>query len=125
MSEKHLTTVIVCTTCRMTDTSGTERSDGDKLLEQLSNAELPSEVEVKGVECLSACSNSCCLVVTGGDNRWSYVYGNLDPALHAEEVLNGIRAYSETEDGIVPWRQRPTVFKKQSIARIPPRSHME
>jgi excinuclease UvrABC ATPase subunit len=22
-------------------------------------------------------------------------------------------------DGIVPWRQRPTIFRKQSIARIP------
>jgi predicted metal-binding protein len=23
-------------------------------------------------------------------------------------------------DGIVPWRDRPTIFRKQSIARIPP-----
>ncbi|WP_297339050.1 DUF1636 family protein, partial [Pseudophaeobacter sp.] len=29
-------------------------------------------------------------------------------------------AYASTTDGLVPWRERPQVFRKQSIARIPP-----
>ena len=29
-------------------------------------------------------------------------------------------AYAEAPDGIVPWRERPTIFRKQSLARIPP-----
>ena len=51
--------------------------------------------------------------------RRSYVYGRLTlddvPA-----ILEGAANYAATQDGIVPWRERPTVFRKQSIARIPP-----
>ena len=36
------------------------------------------------------------------------------------DILTGAAAYANAPDGIVPWRERPTIFRKQSLARIPP-----
>ena len=43
-----------------------------------------------------------------------------DKAESLRAILEGAAKYASTSDGIVPWRDRPTVFRKQSIARIPP-----
>ena len=51
--------------------------------------------------------------------RWSYVYGRLSDA-NARDVIAGASAYAAAPDGIVPWRSRPEIFRKQSLARIPP-----
>jgi predicted metal-binding protein len=36
------------------------------------------------------------------------------------DILAGAAAYGASTDGIVPWRERPIIFRKQSLARIPP-----
>ena len=74
---------------------------------------------VKGVECLSACQTGC-TVALSAPGKWTYVYGRLDPAEHVDAILSGAALYAQTPDGIVPWRARPEIFRKQSIARIPP-----
>ncbi len=80
-------------------------------------------MRIVGVECLSAC-NSGCAVSLSKPGAWSYVYGRLTlddvPA-----ILEGAGKYAAAPDGIVPWRARPEVFRKQSIARIPPLSMPE
>ncbi len=114
-------TVTICTTCRAglpTDAPGPRL--GARLFDALSLASLPDNVRLKTVECLSACSRGCSMVVQGGDARWSYIYGDMDPDQHVPQIVEGIHAYSTTADGLVPWRERPEIFRKQSIARIPP-----
>ena len=116
-------TVTVCTTCRKTvdgERVQEEPRPGFRLHETLQAAELPEGVRLRGNECLSACSNGCSLALSGGPERWTYIYGRLDPEDHLNQILAGIRAYAATSDGLVPWRERPEVFRKQSIARIPP-----
>jgi predicted metal-binding protein len=118
-------TVTVCTTCRKTvdgERVPEEPRPGFRLHEALKSADLPKGVRLRGNECLSACSNGCSLAITGGPDRWTYIYGRLDPEDHLDQILAGIRAYAATPDGLVPWRERPEVFRKQSIARIPPLS---
>lgn len=58
----------------------------------------------------------------------------LHDALAAEGAPDGVRivpveclsacangaAYAQAPDGIVPWRERVTIFRKRSLARIPP-----
>lgn len=110
----------VCTTCRPAGSDPEAIRPGLTLARALADADLPEGVTVRGVECLSACTRSCTLHLSGGPERWSYVYGDLDPASHLDEILAGAAAYAATEDGFVPWRERPVVFRKQSIARIPP-----
>ena len=36
------------------------------------------------------------------------------------EMIERAAAYASAPDGIVPWRERPIIFRKQSLARIPP-----
>lgn len=117
-------TLTICTTCRRV--AGSEpvadeaERPGARMMAALSAADLPEGVTLRGTECLSACSRGCSMVLSGGEARWTYVYGDLDPDQHVEDILTGTAAYAATSDGLVPWRERPTVFRKQSIARIPP-----
>ena len=112
-------TLYVCTTCK----AGTPVPEGDappgaQLHAALTQATVPQGVRIVGIECLSAC-NTGCAISLAKPGAWSYVYGRLTlddvPA-----ILDGAGKYAATVDGIVPWRDRPTVFRKQSIARIPP-----
>lgn len=113
--------VTVCTTCRAGMPTDVEGPRPGALLRDALSTALPENIRLRGVECLSACSRGCTMIVEGGDHRWSYIYGDLDPDTHVEEILDGVTKYAETGDGIVPWRDRPTIFRKQSIARIPPK----
>ncbi len=79
---------------------------------------MPSGVNLMPVECLSAC-NQGCSVALSAPGRWSYVYGRLSDG-NAQDVVAGAAAYAAAPDGIVPWRTRPEIFRKQSLARIPP-----
>jgi predicted metal-binding protein len=118
------TTLYVCTTCK----AGTSVPEGGLLPGTLLYAALkrqgaPEGVRIVPVECLSACTTGCAVSLTK-PGAWSYVYGRLTlddvPA-----ILEGTAKYAATADGIVPWRDRPTVFRKQSIARIPPHPPVE
>jgi predicted metal-binding protein len=70
------------------------------------------------VECLSACNNGCSVALSA-PGRWSYVYGRMSRE-NASDIVAGAAAYAAAADGLVPWRARPEIFRKQSLARIPP-----
>lgn len=113
-------TLHVCTTCLRGQPAPEDAPrPGALLLAALRAGTLPEGVTIKGVECLSAC-NTGCAVALSAPGKWSYVYGHLDPALHAAAILAGAGLYAASGDGIVPWRARPEIFRRQSIARIPP-----
>ena len=61
-----------------------------------------------------------CTIALRSPGRWTYVYGNIDPAAQLETVVEGVTRYAATPDGLVPWRERPEHFRKNCIARIPP-----
>ena len=112
----------VCVTCR-----GAGHEDGaprpgavlhEALARALSGPDAPA-VRLEPVECLSVCKRSCTVAVSGPD-RWTYIYGDLDPATAVETILDGVRRYAATPDGLVPWRERPEAFRKGVVARIPP-----
>jgi predicted metal-binding protein len=112
-------TLHVCITCRAGQTiPDGEPTPGARLRDAILDAGVPSGVTLVPVECLSAC-NQGCSVALSAPGRWSYVYGRLSEA-NAHEVVAGAAAYATAPDGIVPWRTRPEIFRKQSLARIPP-----
>lgn len=109
----------VCTTCRAGQpVAEGEACPGRALHDALVGAALPDGVTLRPVECLSACDHGCALALSkpGG---WSYVYGRMTAA-DAPEILRGAALFAATDDGIVPWRDRPVIFRKQTLARIPP-----
>ena len=118
------TTLFVCTTCKLgAPVPEGQAPPGAQLHAALTASGIPDGVRIVGVECLSACNTGCAVSLTK-PGAWSYVYGRLTlddvPA-----ILEGAGKYAATTDGIVPWRDRPTVFRKQSIARIPPLPPLE
>ncbi|MCC8936670.1 DUF1636 domain-containing protein [Bradyrhizobium sp. Arg68] len=112
-------TLHVCITCRAGQTLAEgEIPPGARLHAALRDAGVPDGVNLVPVECLSACSQGCSVALSA-PGRWSYVYGRLSAA-NAQDVIAGASAYAAAPDGIVPWRSRPDIFRKQSLARIPP-----
>ena len=112
-------TLYVCTTCK----AGEPVLEGDlpsggKLHAALTACGAPDGVRIVGVECLSACSQGCAVALTK-PGAWGYVYGRLT-AENVPDILDGAARYAASETGLVAWRERPEIFRKQSIARIPP-----
>ena len=112
-------TLHVCLTCR----AGPPVPEGQPVPGQCLMAALlrhpdPPGVTIRPVECLSACSNGAAIALSG-PGRWTYVYGQMSET-DAPEIMAGARAYAQTPDGIVPWRERVAIFRKRSLARIPP-----
>jgi predicted metal-binding protein len=112
-------TLFVCVTCKAGEmpVEGSDRP-GRILYDRLSDMELPEGVTLVPVECLSACTQGCSVALTK-PGAWGYVYGRLAEG-DAGAILAGAAAYAGAPDGLVPWRERPEVFRKQSLARIPP-----
>lgn len=113
--------LMVCTTCRAgqpTDVEGPR--PGTQLFEALEASDLPAHVRLTPVECFSNCDFGCSITLRGGDARWTYVYGNFTGADDVALVAEGATKYAATTDGLVPWRERSTHFRKNCIARIPP-----
>jgi predicted metal-binding protein len=110
----------ICTTCRR----GTSEQPcpGARMLDAIEALETLPNIEIRGVECLSAC-NQGCAVALAAPGKWTYIYAGLDPALHAPDILRGAMLYARSADGIPPWRERPEIFRKNVIARTPPIAH--
>jgi predicted metal-binding protein len=112
-------TLHVCITCRAGQSLNSgETTPGARLHAAILQTGVPAGVSVVAVECLSACSQGCSVALSA-PGRWSYVYGRLSDA-NAAEIVAGAAAYLAAPDGIVPWRTRPEIFRRQSLARIPP-----
>ncbi len=112
-------TLHVCVTCRAGEiVPEGEACPGKKLHAALQKAGAPEGVEIVPVECLSACTRGAAIALSS-KGRWSYVYGQLSEA-DANDILIGATDYAASSDGIVPWRERVEIFKRNSIARIPP-----
>lgn len=107
----------VCITCK-----GIQPVDGDRpgavLACALADGPPPPGVTIRPVECLSACQQGCAVALSA-PGKWSYVYGRLTPD-DAAAILSGAALYAAAPEGVVPWRERPEIFRRQSLARIPP-----
>ena len=117
-------TIFVCVSCRRQIGDSEEAFDlpGPALAEALC-ARLRTgghtHVAVAPVECLAVCKRPCTVALAGA-GKWTYLIGDLDPAVHLEEIFAAALSFAASENGIVPWRERPASFRKGVIARVPP-----
>jgi predicted metal-binding protein len=116
------TTLYVCVTCRAGEEGDTAPRAGRRLHDALAAAQRLQDgtprFRIVEAECLSNCNRGCSVALTA-PGRWSYIYGDLGLAA-VDELIAGAARYAATEDGLVPWRERPVIFRKGVIARIPP-----
>lgn len=111
--------MLVCKTCKRADIPATDMPPGEQLFQKLTAADLPTDLSITAVECLSNCRNGC-TVILRSEQRWTYIYGNINPESDFEQLCRGIEGYVNSENGIVPWKERVALFKKNCVARIPP-----
>ncbi len=115
-------TLHVCITCRAGQPPAPgQPCPGARLHAALSALPTPEAVRLKPVECLSACAKGPTIALTA-PGSWSYIHGPLTEA-DAPALLAFAAAYAAAPEGIVPWRERPALFRKHVIARLPPQEH--
>lgn len=115
-------TVYVCTSCRRRTGEGEGDFDqpGRALAERVSELLAGDDgIDVVPMECLSVCKRPC-TVALAAPGKWSYVVGDIDVATHGEDVASAARSFAASGDGIVPWRERPLIFRKGVVSRVPP-----
>jgi predicted metal-binding protein len=114
------TTIYVCTTCKIPDDPSDLRA-GQRLLTAVQDAvtDAGAPFRVEGVECLSVCKRPC-TVAFAAQGKWTYVYGDFLSDDAPATLIEGAKLYSETVDGLIPWKQRPDALKKGVVARLPP-----
>lgn len=115
-------TLHVCITCRGGNPAAAEGlRPGARLLaaiEQRLDA-AGDGIVVAPVECLSNCQRGCSAAVTAA-GKWTYVIGDLDPDLHAGDLVDFARQHQAHALGLPVWRERPANIRKSTIARVPP-----
>ena len=115
-----LVELLICKTCKrdeLEDVNGCR--PGEILFEALACRDLPEGLVVRSVECLSNCKRGCSIALRG-KGRWTYIYGDVNEENHVEMIIDGASRYLATDNGLIPWRERPEHFRKHCIARIPP-----
>ncbi|MFJ5487622.1 DUF1636 family protein [Hansschlegelia beijingensis] len=116
------TVVTICRTCRPEGhPEASERPGaalGRAVRDALANVPAGSQLEVRAIACLSACSRACSAVVAA-PGKFSYVVGDLEPC-DAEALVAFALKHAESADGIPAWRDRPAKVRKCTIARVPP-----
>lgn len=77
------------------------------------------DVRVEGVRCLANCSRGPSAAIRC-EGAWTYVFGHLDESRDGPALVAGARLLAAAADGLLPWRGRPEVLKRATIARLPP-----
>jgi len=117
VDETYDATLFVCVTCK-----AGEDLVGAALFDALS-ARLASDgaegLALRAVACLSVCKRPCTVALTA-QGKWTYVVGDLSREAHLDDIVTAARRFARTQDGIVPWRERPPPFRKGVISRTPP-----
>lgn len=112
----HPVTLHVCLNCRAAGDDDGQRA-GARLHSVLTeHLEGRSDIRLSGVDCLSVCKRPV-TVAFAATGKWTYVAAD---AVDPNEVVAAAECYAASEDGRVPWRERPTLLKSGLVARIPP-----
>lgn len=112
--------VLVCTTCG-TSSAPAGAPPAGLVLARAAVASLGDarDVRVEGVRCLANCSRGPSAAIRCG-GAWTYVFGHLDEFRDGPALVEGARLLAAAADGLLPWRGRPEVLKRATIARVPP-----
>lgn len=120
----HAPVIHVCVTCKRAETpEPLEARPGRKLFEAVSTLAQTRGIDcdVRPVECMAQCERSCTVAFSSPD-KWSYIFGDLDPDVEgtADAVLACLDIQANDPEGLIRLGRRPPQIRKGLLARIPP-----
>jgi predicted metal-binding protein len=123
------TRIFVCVSCRRNagDEDDGSEEPGRSLvaaIETRLQGQGRPDLSVVGVDCLAVCKRPCTIALCGAA-KWAYLIGDIDPEQHADDIVAAAKSFAASDNGIVPWRERPLSFRRGVIARVPPLAHKE
>jgi predicted metal-binding protein len=74
---------------------------------------------LRDVRCMSQCKRACVVAFSGTD-KFTYLFGDLDPLRHAADILDAFQLYASREDGFLERFERPDVMRDGILGRVPP-----
>lgn len=124
MEPKTPIVLSVCMRCRRPDWSGDDAArPGAQLAsacrQMLERANLDQPVLFRSIRCMSQCKRPC-VVAFSGENRFTYLFGDLDPDRDAGAVTAALRLYGARPDGFMERDRRPPALQAGIPGRIPP-----
>ena len=113
--------ISVCTSCKL---KGTGQRPGHALINGLRSAfktlgkEFGADFDVSGVACMAGCDRPC-TVAFHGNNKATYLFGDMDPAKDVDDLITFAQHYAQLEDGWCSSLDRPARLRKTTLARVP------
>ncbi|MEO0382722.1 MAG: DUF1636 domain-containing protein [Pseudomonadota bacterium] len=80
-----------------------------------------SGMALRGVRCMSQCKRPCAIALSAPD-KFTLLFGDLDPDEHADAVLELAAQFADQPDGLVARADRPEPLRAGILGRIPPLS---
>lgn len=76
------------------------------------------QINLRPVECFAICNRQCTVTVSQA-GKWQYIIGDLDIKEGIPALFDYIKAYSASDNGTPPLKERPAIVRKGTIARLP------
>lgn len=114
-------TLYICLRCRDDRENVSDKVRGGT---RLAHAMLQADVEeaavdVRGVHCISQCKRPRVVALSGPD-RFTYIFGDLDPTRHARHVVEQAVLYLRSPTGFMARSDRPEPMRAGVLGRVPP-----
>ena len=118
---KRRPTLSICLRCRddREEVSNQVRG-GTRLAQAVLQAGIEeAALDVRGVHCISQCKRPCVVALSGPD-RFTYIFGDLDPTQHARDVVELSALYLRSSTGFMERSDRPQSMRAGVLGRVPP-----
>ena len=89
------------------------------IVEAVSQAASPPALDLREIHCMSQC-NRPCVVAFSDAYRFTYLFGDLDPARDVAAVLDTFESYRSQPDGFLERNARAPALRAGILARVPP-----
>jgi predicted metal-binding protein len=74
---------------------------------------------LRDVRCMSQCRRPC-VIAFSHPRKFTYLFGDLDPARDAAAVLDAFAIYAARTDGFMERFERPEALREGILGRVPP-----
>ena len=120
-AEPRHPTLSICLSCRDDREDVNDGIRGGTRLAQavLRSVKDEAALDIRGVHCLSQCKRPC-TVALSCPNRFTYIFGDLDPTRHAPDIIELAALYARSPNGFRARGDRPPPMRSGILGRVPP-----